>query len=88
MQQITSGVSSEDPVRQNKDVEIHLAIQSDLIGVPDGQAIVKCRIKSPSVKQGMPISYNLKFFQRMRESGAIIEQVEGALSNKGKVVQR
>ena len=76
-------VCSDEPVRQNKDVEIHLATQSDLINLPDGQAIVKCRIKSPSVKEGLPAAYNLKFFQRMRQTGAIIQQVDGAVSSKG-----
>lgn len=80
----TNGVCNDEPIRQNKDVEIHLSTQSNLVNLPDGQAIIKCRVKSPSVQEGMPVAYNLKFFQRMRQTGAIIQQVEGAVSNRGK----
>ncbi len=34
------GICGDEPVKQNKDVEIHLATQSDLVNLPDGQAVV------------------------------------------------
>lgn len=79
-----------EPVKQSDEniIGIDLAMQSTTaINTLSGHSsVVKCKIVSPAFLQdGQGVFYNIKFFQRMKESGDIIAEVEGAVSRKGEV---
>ncbi len=78
------GRLESQPVMNDDDIDIRLATQTDIENPPNGQSFVKCKIRSPTMKADRPVFYNVKFFQRIKGSGAIIEEVQAALSNKGK----
>jgi hypothetical protein len=78
------GQYDSEPVKQNSEIDIHLATTSNQANGQNNVAIVKCKIKSPSIRAGKPIFYNIKFFQRIRQSGHVIENVKAAISTKGK----
>ena len=71
-------------VKQQEDIDIQLTIQPSTANPMTDLSIVKCRIRSPSLKDDNPVFYNIHFFQRMRDTGNIIEEVEGVVSTKGK----
>lgn len=71
-------------LKQQRDIDIQLSIQPIIANSVTDLSIVKCRIRSPSLKDDNPVFYNINFFQRMRGTGNIIEEVEGVVSTKGK----
>lgn len=81
--QNVEGRSDNHPVKQHDDIAIRLATQSNEAKGQNGQSIVKCNITSPSFKDGQAVLYNIKFFQRMKDSGCVVDQVEAVLSRTG-----
>ena len=86
---VRDGMINLEPAQDNDVVDLHLAHQSvnDSTNLDDhGSTVVKCKIKSPLEDKELPTKYCLKFFQRSRQTGSILQEVEQACSSPGKKV--
>lgn len=85
---VKDGNINLEPAQDNDVVDLHLAHQSlnDSTNLDDhSSTVVKCKIKSPLEDKELPTKYCLKFFQRSRQTGSILQEVEQACSSPGKL---